>query len=67
MGWKKIFQRRDSILVKMWDNYNDLVLHYDMTKSICCDQDCKRCKEDMVKDLSGNDNHGTIHKRYKIL
>ena len=49
--------------VKMWDAYQDLVLHYDMTKSICCDQGCKKCKEDMVKDLSGFDNHGTIVNR----
>ena len=49
--------------VKMWDAYDDLVLHYDMTKSICCDQGCKRCKGDIVKDLSGNDNHGEIQNR----
>ena len=49
--------------VKMWDAYDDLVLHYDMTKSICCDQGCRRCKENIVKDLSGNDNHGEIQNR----
>ena len=49
--------------VKMWDAYDDLVLHYDMTKSICCDQNCRRCKGSMVKDLSGNDNHGEIQNR----
>ena len=49
--------------VKMWDAYDDLVLHYDMTKSICCDQGCRRCKENMVKDLSGNENHGEIQNR----
>ena len=49
--------------VKMWDAYDDLVLHYDMTKSICCDQGCKRCKGDIVKDLSGNENHGEIQNR----
>ena len=38
--------------VKMWNAYDELVLHYDMTKSICCDQGCKRCKGDIVKDLS---------------
>ena len=55
--------------VKMWDNYDDLVLHYDMTKSICCDQDCKNVKKNMV-DLSGYENHGEIQNRglefYKI-
>lgn len=49
--------------VKIWDNYNDLILHYDMTKSICCDQGCRRCKGDEVKDLSGNENHGEIYNR----
>jgi hypothetical protein len=34
-----------------------------MTKSICCDQGCRRCKENIVKDLSGNDNHGEIQNR----
>ena len=48
--------------VKMWDAYDDLVLHYDMTKSICCDQGCRRCKGDIVKDLSEYENHGLIFK-----
>jgi hypothetical protein len=47
----------------MWNDEKELVLHYDMTKSICCDNDCKKCKGDMVKDLSGNENHGIIHGR----
>jgi len=49
--------------VKMWNQYDDLVLHYDMTKSICCDQGCKRCKENIVKDLSEFGNHGEIFNR----
>ena len=49
--------------VKMWNSYDDLVLHYDMTKSICCDQGCKRCKGDIVKDLSEFGNHGLIENR----
>jgi hypothetical protein len=49
--------------IKIKNQYDELLLHYDMTKSICCDQDCKKCKENMVKDLSGNDNHGIIHGR----
>ena len=49
--------------VKMWNQYDDLVLHYDMTKSICCDQGCKRCKGDIVKDLSEFGNHGLIFNR----
>jgi len=49
--------------VKMWNQYDDLVLHYDMTKSICCDQGCKRCKGDIVKDLSEFGNHGLIENR----
>ena len=49
--------------VKMWDAYDDLVLHYDMTKSICCDQGCKRCKGDIVKDLSEME----ITEKYKIV
>ena len=47
----------------MWNHYDDLVLHYDMTKSICCDQGCKRCKGDIVKDLSEFGNHGLIENR----
>ncbi len=49
--------------VKIKNEYDELLLHYDMKKSICCDSDCKNCKGDMVKDLSGNDNHGIIHGR----
>ena len=49
--------------VKMWNAYDDLVLHYDMTKSICCDQDCRRCKGEIVKDLSEFGNHGLIENR----
>jgi len=49
--------------VKMWNQYDDLVLHYDMTKSICCDQGCRRCKGDIVKDLSEFGNHGLIFNR----
>ena len=49
--------------IKIKNQYDELLLHYDMTKSICCDQDCKKCKENMEKDLSGNDNHGIIHGR----
>jgi len=49
--------------VKVWDAYNDLVLHYDMTKSICCDQGCRRCKGELVKDLSEYGNHGLIFNR----
>ena len=47
----------------MWNAYDDLVLHYDMKKSICCDQDCRRCKGDIVKDLSEYGNHGLIFNR----
>ena len=49
--------------VKMWNQYDDLILHYDMTKSICCDQGCRRCKGDIVKDLSEFGNHGLIENR----
>ena len=49
--------------VKMWNQYDDLILHYDMTKSICCDQGCRRCKGDIVKDLSEFGNHGLIFNR----
>ena len=47
----------------MWNAYDDLVLHYDMTKSICCDQGCRRCKGELVKDLSEYGNHGLISNR----
>ena len=49
--------------VKMWNQYDDLILHYDMTKSICCDQGCRRCKGEIVKDLSEFGNHGLIENR----
>jgi hypothetical protein len=49
--------------VKMWNQYDDLILHYDMTKSICCDQGCRRCKGDIVKDLSEFGNHGLVFNR----
>ena len=49
--------------VKMWNAYDDLVLHYDMTKSICCDLGCQQCKGEIVKDLSEFGNHGIIHNR----
>ena len=49
--------------VKIKNEYDELLLHYDMKKSICCDSDCKNCKGTVVKDLSGNENHGIIHGR----
>ena len=49
LGKDKDFFKGEIAEVKMWNHYDDLVLHYDMTKSICCDQGCRRCKGELLK------------------